>query len=65
MRFLFTKAWLKSFSSLFINIAAAWFMSVLLGLNIDNLDQLYTLFTNFFSGIIYLLLAVKIEEIIS
>ncbi len=63
--FIFTEPWLKSFAGLFINISAAWFMAAALTTNLTNLTKLESyliLFNYFISGILYLLLSVKIEE---
>jgi hypothetical protein len=67
MEFLFSPAWLKSLSALFINISAAWFMAAALTPNfaeINQLNSILVLMYYIFSGIMYLLLTVKTEEIL-
>lgn len=68
MVFLFTRPWLRSLSGLFINISAGWFMAAALTTNITNLQKIefyIILFYYLISGLLYLLLSVKIEEILT
>lgn len=68
MNFIFTKPWLKSLSGLFINISAAWFMAAALTTNITKLQKTesYIILCYYLiAGLLYLLLSVKIEEILT
>lgn len=67
MEFLFTKPWLRAFSGLFTNLAAAWFAVAFITPNFTNSFSsflLVALTKDIAFGIICLVATVKIEEIL-
>lgn len=56
---------LKTYAGLFVNISAAYFMATAISINFTKFNQLDTVLVSvqyIFSGILYLFVAIKIEE---
>ncbi|OGE18021.1 hypothetical protein A2769_01140 [Candidatus Daviesbacteria bacterium RIFCSPHIGHO2_01_FULL_37_27] len=67
MGIIFTKPWLKVLSGLFTNLAAGWFGAVFIVpafADTTHLSGIIVLIRYLLSGIISLLISVKIEEIL-
>lgn len=68
MKFLLTKSWLKSIGGLCINLSAAWFAVIIITPRVfyqDLTDLIIFLTKNIAFGIFFLLLSVRIEDIIN
>jgi len=62
---LLSRAWLRVLSAFFVNLAATWFGATFITINFVNLsstEAISLLIRNIFSGILCLLVSVKIEE---
>lgn len=68
MRFFLTKSWLKSISGLCINLSATWFAVIFITPKLlykDYFELIYLLIKACSFGIFFLLLSVKIEDMIT
>jgi len=64
---LLTPAWIRALAGLFINLSAGWFSVVLIGPQISvptTLSEFWFLTVNIIFGILSLLIAVKLEELL-
>ena len=64
MKFTFSLPWLKALSNICGNLSAGWFASVFIAPGIAGQLNPVILTINFLIGIVYLLITVKIEQIL-
>lgn len=65
MRITLSPPWIKTLSGLFVNLSAAWFATIfIIPAFSQRSDWLFVLTVNLMYGIVYLLLSVKLEELL-
>lgn len=66
MHLLFTPPKLKTYAGLFVNISAAYFVGAAVSPNLtygaDKISSILLILQNIFFGVLYLLVAIEIEE---